>query len=403
MRAIHIVAILLFPVIFTIPIENVVVIDGLGTINRVIGIAAAPAVFFLVLAGGRVNQVVYMLALAMLMFIVYSGLSIAWAPSSHEAYISWFSMVQVMVMALMISLAGICYGLKVICIPYLLGAIYGAITVISHAATSDAIRRIVVENFNPNWMSFLFVMSGVCLFVLLDTAGFKTRLFYLFSWCIIGLSVFLLGSRGGMGFYVMMSLAIMLKLSFVYKLILVVPVAVTMLVYQLVVQADIEYLLMRYMMAGDLISSGDFSGRGNIWQHGMEGLGNPLFGAGIGSFREIIGRAPHNAFLSVMFGLGVLGLAMYLCLWAGLAYLFLRLHRGRMAAMVMGAALLIPMNLANWEFHKGLWFAFAVAFAYVILKLIEQAQPQAQPEEWYSTQDDQAGRATTSLPGPVTA
>ncbi|MDT0499405.1 MULTISPECIES: hypothetical protein [unclassified Halomonas] len=389
MRSIHIVAILLFPVIFTIPIENVLVIDGLGTINRVIGIAAAPAVFFLVLAGGRVNQAVYMLGLAMLMFIVYGGLSIAWAPSSHEAYISWFSMVQVMVMALMISLAGICYGLKVICVPYLLGAVYGAITVISYAASSDSIRRIVVDNFNPNWMSFLFVMSGVCLFVLLDSASFKARVFYLFSWCIIGLSIFLLGSRGGMGFYVLMSLSIMLKLTFIYKLILVVPVALTMLVYQLVVQADIEYLLMRYMMAGDLISSGDFSGRGNIWQHGMDGLGNPLFGAGIGSFHEIIGLAPHNAFLSVVFGLGIVGLFMYLGLWLGLIYLFLCLDRGRIAAMVMGGALLIPMNLANWEFHKGLWFAFAVTFAYAILRLIDQSHKRVSllDDDGYTRQD----------------
>ncbi|GEM_PF-4282131 len=393
MRQVHLIAILLFPVIFTIPMENMMMIEGLGTLNRLLGLAVAPAVVFIVLSSGRINGMVYVTALCALALIVYAGFAIAWAPDMQRAFISWFSLVQVMAMAFMIILAGMRFGLGVVCLPYVLGSLYGALTVIYHGLTSESIRRIVVENFNPNWMSFLLVMSGVCIFVLLDSAGFKARLFYFLSWCLVGMAVFLLGSRGGMAFFLLMSLALMARLSLGYKLAFLVPLAATLMVFNLFVQADIEGLMMRFASAGDLILSGDFSGRGAIWGQGMAELGNPLFGAGLSGFNEIVGRAPHNAFLALFFNLGMLGLLLFLTLWGLLLFLFYRLQGYRLACLLLCLSLLVPLTMANWEFHKGLWFAFAALFVFALERQVE-----ADAEEVPETRQQAEGRDAGPLP-----
>ncbi|WP_445001015.1 hypothetical protein [Halomonas mongoliensis] len=371
MRQLHLIALLLFPVIFTIPMENMMMIEGLGTLNRLLGLAVAPAVFFIVLSSGKINTMVYVAALCALALIVYTGLAIAWAPDMQRAYIAWFSLVQVMAMAFMIILAGMRFGPKVVCLPYILGSLYGALVVIYHGLNSASIRRIVIENFNPNWMSFLLVMAGVCIFVLLDNAGFRARLFYFFTWCLVGMAVFLLGSRGGMAFFLLISLALMFRLSLGYKLAFLLPLAATLMVFNLLIQADIEGLLMRFASAGELVLSGDLSGRGAIWGLGMAELGNPLFGAGPSGFNEIVGRAPHNAFLSVFFNLGMLGLLLFLTLWALLLFLLYRLHECRLACLMLCVALLVPMTMANWEFHKGLWFAFSALFVFSLERQVE--------------------------------
>lgn len=115
------------------------------------------------------------------------------------------------------------------------------------------------------------------------------------------------------------------------------------------------------------LSAGNLTGRLVIWRGGFEALQQrPIVGFGAGTFREAVypilgfGWAPHNGFLSVAVGSGLIGLALF-----GLVFLSVTAptvggsgNRDPFPAVLL-LALIIGLLPLGWDGHKATWFILA--------------------------------------------
>jgi O-antigen ligase len=119
------------------------------------------------------------------------------------------------------------------------------------------------------------------------------------------------------------------------------------------------------------IESGDFSSRGAFWKAGFEVfLQHPLLGVGAGAFETAVepilgaGRAPHQTFLAVLVGQGVIGFLLFVGM--GVAA-FLPVRRfappEKKLWLVLLFTLLVGLQPRTWDYRKPLWFVVGVLAA----------------------------------------
>ncbi len=119
----------------------------------------------------------------------------------------------------------------------------------------------------------------------------------------------------------------------------------------------------RLTEASSEISEGDLTGRGSIWKAGLQVYtGSPILGIGTGGFpqavKPILGRgAPaHNAFLTVLVELGVIGLGLYIVNFLVVLRPLLKLPGPeKMLYLCFWLALVVSMLPSNVEDAQYVW------------------------------------------------
>lgn len=125
------------------------------------------------------------------------------------------------------------------------------------------------------------------------------------------------------------------------------------------------------------VESADFSGRGWIWDGGLQAwLNRPALGAGAGNFDLAVlptlgaARSAHNSFLALLVELGPIGSVLFLLLFLVAAWPYLALLTGRPPPAsrryialhtVLLIALLMAQLPATWQYQRVTWFLLVAA------------------------------------------
>jgi len=118
---------------------------------------------------------------------------------------------------------------------------------------------------------------------------------------------------------------------------------------------------------GESISENDLTGRGEIWQEGIEFIRDyPVLGIGGGNFayRSTIGLPAHNLVISVWAETGLIGVVLYLSIIGVVIWSALR-HRPMEAFFWCTLILIWATGAAslNWEARKQTWLIFGLTMA----------------------------------------
>ncbi len=369
MRTVTYLITLLF--IFTIPFENVVV-STLGSITRILGLLAFASWLVMLIVTNRIRKPnVYIIILSL--FILWCGISIFWSPVPQYTLGMFETYVQVLLVTLIIwnvftSPDQIDSALWA----YLLGCFVAAGMILRNFLSGVmfleglTLARYAGGGQDPNDLGVMLAI-GVPVAVWLGSAVKSTSLLKLIAYLYIPLSIFailLTASRTAL-------IGLVLSVVFVFMIasrvrlqtrLIVLGVLLISLFYvqSLVPGATFE----RLGQLDDSVSSGDFEGRGAIWQQGVElFLENPIKGVGSGAFSESISlrRAPHNVFIAISAELGLVGLALFAILYFIVLSTALQ-HESPEKYLWLSIILIWTVGALtlNWEYRKQTWVLFAL-------------------------------------------
>jgi O-antigen ligase len=384
---------LVWAFVLTVPVENQLLIPGIGLIGRLFGIAVAAAWVLHALATGRVRKLERFHA-AMLALLLWSFVSLLWS-SDQTATIQYvLTMAQLFVLAMVVWDVAVTFDrVSALLQAYVLGAFAGVVQVVSvflRSGVGGFFRsRATVAGFNPNDIALIFALAlPMALFLASSRATSKpVRILnytYVAGAC---LAIPLTGSRSGVGAG--------LALLVVGAARAVSQRSVKVLGWGLVAVALVigvlhslpTFTLDRLQQGIPLVESGNFSARGAIWAEALHiGWDHPIGGVGAGAFalvdplyrscdpsgysllqgtkQSCTGAAAHDVFLSEFAELGIVGLLLFgwvLCtvlkaipgqpggrswLWAGCMTVWL-----------------VAVLLNPWELNKSAWLLFVLIAA----------------------------------------
>lgn len=368
--------------VFSIPSENGVVIPGIGSLSRLIGVAAFGMGLVSLFDRGRLRF------RAPSMFLLVTLLFVGWGAATY-----FWSIVPAVTLSRIVTFA------QLVVLVWL----------VHQVARTDRDRDLLMQAFVLG--CYLIIAIGVAVFVgsggtaFRDVGSFNANGFAIVSALAIPMAwglvlrrtfpalqivnavyplaamaaVVLAASRGGL-LTSMVALAIIPltlgRLRVWQRLLLfavVTAIAWSAFVWVPQVVPNIEQNIARLAEIDDELVGGTLTGRTNIWAGGLEVFASsPLVGVGLGGFNAavepIIGRprSPHNAFLSVAVGAGLVGLLLFVVLFAVLAVGIMARSERRVEHLILLLALVVGMMPTNSDTDK---------FAWLILALLASARP----------------------------
>ena len=362
--------------VFSIPLENVFVIPGFGTMCKAIGGLAA---FLAVVAHCHSPRSIEPFHKWVLVFIALTAVSLLWTNSQEETlyrtglYSQLFVMIWMLwqhttVTEIRFLMRAYIYGEMLACastiMNYLNGAKYLGVL------TSDT--RYAATGFDPNDIA-LTLAVGIPIGWYLGTRGSPlSRYFHRGYVPLAFMAILLAASRGGvisLGVSLFSLLFVGGRLSGVKRVVLVAVIAVTMggLVL-LAPTAGTDRLL----STGQELRTGNLSNRVDIWLAGLRlFVQSPLVGIGAGGFRTAVvpelGKevVAHNTYLAILAELGILGALVFVTV-VGLCVRTVRrlpLTERRLWEITL-LTLGVGVFSLSWDINKNAWLIIGLAVAH---------------------------------------
>ena len=375
--------------VFTVPWQNMVVLPGLGTISKLLGVAAVGATIFHVLVTGKLRRptLFHWLGVAFFGWILLSTFwGIALPLSIQRKVITY---VQLLAMIWVIwettptrsRLAGMLQA-------YVMGAYVAAGSTIFNyltgAATLIADTRFAASGFDANDVGMMMALGLPMAWYLASSSRTATQQWLNRAYFVVGiLGILLTGSRGAM-------LASLVALSVVpwtltrMRMGVKIAALVGLLVagvaaVQIVPAASFE----RLSTTGTELSEGTLTGRVAIWQSGLRALPRRfLHGYGPAGWYPAAGaiygkiRGPHNTWLSIVVEQGAIGFLLFVSMFV----VILRRLRTlptfeRRIGLILLATLALAITPLSWDVHKAMWLVLSLLAGWPYVAALPQSAP----------------------------
>jgi hypothetical protein len=357
---------------FSVPWQNALVLQGIGTIGRGAAILAVGATVLTVLVRARIRPVPAAIPIALL-FLFWVGLTMIWALAALEETSTKFGQYLQLVAAFWAVWEVGCTRRRVtgLLLAYVGGGYVAAIgTLLNYrAGIGTENLRYAAAGFDANDLGATLAL-GIPMAWYLSTTS--TRAFVRWTgrlYLPVGaLAIFLTGSRGAL---LTMLVALTIVPLTMGRIRWNVRIAAVLVVLASVV-VTINYVpaasWARLASTRSEIESGTLNDRVMIWKAALQVLpARAIQGYGPASFKQAVrpvigfGLAPHNTFLAILVEEGIVGLVIFLAFLAAVVWpLFSLASRERRFALVLLATQLITLMPLGWETRKPLWLVLSL-------------------------------------------
>ncbi|MBT2667489.1 O-antigen ligase family protein [Bacillus sp. ISL-4] len=365
---------LLLLFVFSLPFENMYVVEGLGTITKLIGFPFFILSTFLIIKRGYVKKLSYY-HLIIISFCIFGILSFFWSINPSSSVKSISTLIQLTILLIYISQVINNFSMLVKLLQaYVLGSTYVIIATFSSYINNLGVNgtRFSPVGFDPNELGITIVLALVIAWYL--SLIIKNKFFFLFNRFIVLTGMFavlLTGSRTAL---------IALLVSGIYMLFttkptkrktrIVIYIARIVLIL-IIIRTAIHYLpestVERLMTTSNEIQQGGLNNRGIIWEAGFSIFKeHPLVGVGIGAFPsalyEKIGlnMVAHNVYVSISAELGLVGFFIWIMITISSLIVIYRLNSAeRNFYLSLLVVLIIGSLTLSWEYSKITWLIFS--------------------------------------------
>lgn len=376
-----------------LPIENVFVVPGLGSLSVVAGVIMVIASAPVFLARGafslrRPPAVVLVLAL----YVAWAATGLLWSLESSSTLVYVTTFAQLLVLVVIIWQVCIIEARRqALLIAYLIGCTLALLDGVRNflAGNEAVFQRFAVSNTDPNDYALALVIGIPMAWELFARRRGWSRFVFLLYVPVSLAAVVLSASRGGALAAAVALLVFPLGFAWLDKqgkrvLMVFALAAVAAIPF---VWTDIEPLVSsnieRLGTLGAELTTGTLNERSSIWAGGMAAFSmRPWVGVGGGAFPAAIEmesglRHPaHNAFISVAVELGVVGLVLFTAIIILAAFpLLTRLSPRTLPSLIMLAAWLLGVMSLTWEFRKPTWLVIAMLVTLRSVQLERQSEP----------------------------
>ncbi|MGH7491212.1 MAG: O-antigen ligase family protein [bacterium] len=354
--------------VFVIPLENAIVIPGLGRLSRAIGLLVAAFWVATIIITGKARKPRPIHAVIVL-FVLWNAASVLWSLDLDRTtdriltYFQLFGMVMV-IWDLYATPTALHAGLQA----YVLGAyvsLGGAIYNFVHAQ-EFYYQRYTGMKMHVNDLALILVLGlPVAWYLALHQGEHGRRSYWLtvINYLYVPLAilvVLLTASRGAVVaalpalLYIFLSLH---RLKLHIRFLLFVLLAGSLFVLLPFVP---ESSFQRLAATEVVVLEGDLNGRLEIWREGFITFTmHPWIGVGSGVFRTAAtetGKLAHNFVISLLVELGIIGFLLYAAILAMAVYHALdQPARSRQLWLAMLMVWIIGATTHNWEYRKQTW------------------------------------------------
>jgi O-antigen ligase len=385
--------------VFAIPWENVIVFPGLGTISKLLGIGAFGVTAARVLLSAKVRKLnsFYYVAFAYLCWVL---LSASWAVNNTcspvfgcpvrntiDQYLQFFVMLWVLweVTPTRSRLVNLLQA-------YVLGAYVAAGNTVYNyvigASLKHAYGRYAAEGFDPNDLGMLLALGLPMAWYISSVSSSSLQRWVNRGYFLVGVvAILLTGSRGAL-LATMVALSVVpWTLTYVRRSVRVAAVVMMIAAGGLAMKFVPEEIFQRLSTTTSEITEGSMNDRLQIWKAGIALVpARPLQGYGPAGWQMVLThqqgiKGPHNTYLAILVDEGLIGLALFLALFAILLNRLLLLPN--VFERRVGLTILMTFSIAilplAWDTKKAAWLILGLLMAYAEVLQPPYQAPQFQP------------------------
>lgn len=365
-------------VVLVIPLENSIVVSGVGTLGRMVGILAL-VTGTLALLGQNKRIRLHTMHCLILFFVLLSGASFFWSIDPEISLVRIFTYTQILMMTwLVYQWCDDEKKVQGLFLAFLLGSIVLTCGVIDRFLRVGMEVRIETFNFNPNEIASILAMSIPFAWYLFQVKKGLVRWLCFLVLPMVAFSMLLTGSRAGL-IKGLLGLAFILvtpppRIGRVWGLILIgVAVAGIAFIVQLIPGNTWD----RLMTTQAELSSGSLGGRGAIWSAGLNVFSNaPVWGVGTGVFRTTmltyftVAHAPHNVLVAILVEQGLVGLGAFGAIVLTAARSAFRQSGIELKLWITVMGIWTASSLtSNWEWRKQMWLILILAVTHAAVRV----------------------------------
>ena len=377
--------------VFVLPWDKFILMPVLGSIPRLVGLAASAVGVVHVLARRRVRPLSWFHLFAIL-FVLWAGVSAFWSIDPQATRLRFLTYLQLVVLVWLIwEIAWSPERQRALLQAYVLGvSVAAVVTIRTYLSGVPALEgtRYSAFSFNVNELGMRLAL-GLPMAWYLSLSQPHQRVAWIWRLYLpLGVTAILLTASRGAFLAAIVALAIIPwtlgRLRLRTKVALYALCAGTLFAAtQLVPETSWE----RLQTIRSDVGAGYFGGRGAIWQAGLEvAQEHPIAGVGAGAYGAAVestlffGWGAHSVPLAILVENGIVGLFLLLGAVAAVTIPVRHLPPlQRRFSIVLLLAVAVASLSGEWEDRKAFWFVFGVLAAQVVYRLAEKRVSRAVP------------------------
>lgn len=391
--------------VFTLPVEDLVTLPGIGSVTRLVGLAMVPVALLALIEGGRVRvRLPSLFLLPSAAFVLWTVASYFWSVAPERTLGPIITTVQLLIFVWLVwEFARSAGALATLMQAFVLGN-YGALGFAMFLLFQETTMARDTGRDPNEFATVLAWGIPIAAWLVARGSGGLLRAVNLAYPVLVVVGIVLSASRGGLLAALIALLAIpflIAGMGVVRRLVILLVLSAAVTAAFVWVPAQFPQLYANLDRLGDVgteLTEGTLTGRTIIWREGMRiFMSSPITGVGAGAasglyVQTFLGRerVAHNTFLQIATETGAVGVLLFLVMIACAAAGIPRMQRAfRPFALVLLAAIVVGMMPLTIGTKKFTWFALALlaSQAPVVLSLAHARAPASHARHGGSARD----------------